>query len=201
MSKKIYTIEEVKQWFGKLTIIDNPRITQHLQSLGKYGDNPVNSTDTNSATAWHRIFNDCLLGLKNINNTDKKYIEDFERECIKSISELLNKMTKKDFVILFAKVMNDIFTKEKVEEEEKRKLRDELDKEKDKEKELKKIRQNYYIREPWEDEELKTVSNDFGSGARLNINIGGSKKKSNKRIRRKRRDSRRNKTRKYKKRN
>jgi len=196
-----YKLEEVKQWFGKLTIIDNPRITQHLQSLGKYGDNPVNSTAKKSDTAWHKIFNECLLDLENINNTDKKYREDFERECIKSISELLNKMTKKDFVELFAKVMNDIFTNEKVEEEKKSKLRDELYQEKEKEEELEKIRQNYDTLKPWEQEELNTVRNDFGSGARLDIMIGGSKKKSNKRIRRKRRDSRRNKTRKYKKRN
>ena len=191
MSITLYTIEEVNQWFGKLTIMNNPRITQHLQSLGKYGDNPVNSTDTESATAWHRIFNECLLDLENINNTDKKYREDFERECIKSISELLNKMTKKDFVILFAKVMNDIFTKEKVEEEEKRKLRDELDQE----------RERRQQKNENEEESLSTFLAARGSGARLDISRGGSKKKSNKRIRRKRRDSRRNKTRKYKKRN
>ncbi len=90
-----YDVEEVKQWFGGLPIIDDPRTNKHLESLGKYGDNPVNSTDTKSATAWHRIFNECLLDLENINNTDKSYIKDFERECKKSNSEL-NTMTKKN---------------------------------------------------------------------------------------------------------
>lgn len=178
---QLYKLNDVKKWFGGLPIIDDPRTNKHLESLCRYGDNPVNSTDKNLPKAWHWIFNECLLDLENINNTDKSYILDFERECKKSNFEL-NTMTKKDFVILFAKVMNDIFTKKKVEE-------------------LKKIQQNYYTPRPWEEEELNTVNNDFGSGARFGITTGGSKKKSNKRIRRKRRDSRRNKTRKYKKRN
>ena len=201
-----YKPEEVKKWFGELPIINNKRITQHLLSLGKYGDNPVNSTDTTkSATAWHKIFNECLLDLENINNDSvEHYRGKFNEKYRKFTSDLnvnLNTMTKKDFVELFAATMNYIFTEEKVEEEEKRKLRDELYQEKKKEKELEKIRQNYDTLKPWEQEELNTVRNDFGSGARLYNIRGGSKKKSNKRIRRKRRDSRRNKTRKYKKRN
>ncbi len=31
-----YTPEQVKEWFGELTVLDTPRINQHLQSLGKY---------------------------------------------------------------------------------------------------------------------------------------------------------------------
>lgn len=190
-----YKLEEVKQWFGKLTIINDSRINRHLQSLSNYGDNPVNSTDTDSATAWYRIFNECLSDLENINNDSvEHYRGKFNEEYRNFTSDLnlnLNTITKKDFVELFAATMNYIFTKEKVEEEEKRKLRDELDKKRE-------LKQKEYENE---EESLSRFLAARGSGARFGITEGGSKKKSNKRIRRKRRDSRRNKTRKYKKRN
>ena len=81
-------------------------------------------------------------------------------------------MTKKDFVILFAQVMKDIFT-----EEEKQRQAEETQ------------RQSYNaIQDAIEQASLQSYNYARGSGARA-----GSNKKSNKRIKRKRR----NKTRKH----
>jgi hypothetical protein len=172
-----YTLEQVKEWFGELTVLDTPRINQHLQSLGKYGDNPVKTQNNRNNTAWTFIFNECLGDVKNIHNNNDyiRYREEFQKRCGKTNDEL-NAMTKQYFVKLFAQVMKDIFTEEeKQRQEEKQQL------------------QSYnMIQDAIEQASLQSYNYAIGSGARA-----GSKKKSNKRIKRKRR----NKTRKYKKRN
>jgi hypothetical protein len=199
-----YKQEEVKEWFGGLPIIDDSRTNRHLQSLGNYGDNLVNSTATNSVTAWHMIFNECLLDLKNIKNDSvKHYRGKFNEEYINFISEPnvnLNTMTKKDFVILFAKTMDYIFTEEERQEEQQEKKR----KEEERRAAIEKSREEANRTKHFDDDGCVIGEQEFNTSVNGCVVIGdrgGSKKKSNKRIRRKRRDSRRNKTRKYKKRN
>lgn len=172
-----YTPEQVKEWFGELTVLDTPRINQHLQSLGKYGDNPVKTQNNTNERAWTQIFNECLGDVKDI-QIDKDYIryrEEFQKRCGKTNDEL-NAMTKKDFVILFAQVMKDIFTEEEKQRQAKKQQ----------------LQSYNMIQDAIEQASLQSYNYARGSGARA-----GSKKKSNKRIKRKRR----NKTRKHIKRN
>jgi hypothetical protein len=169
-----YTPEQVKEWFGELTVLDTPRINQHLQSLGKYGDNPVKTQNNTNETAWAKIFNECLGDVKDIHNNND-YREEFQKRCGKTNDEL-NAMIKQDFVKLFAQVMKDIFTEEETQRQE----------------EKQQVQSYNAIQDAIERESLQSYNYARGSGARA-----GSKKKSNKRIKRKRR----NKTRKYKKRN
>jgi hypothetical protein len=203
-----YKLEEVKKWFGKLPIIDNPldnpRINRHLQSLSNYGDNPVNSTAKKSDTAWHWIFNECLSDLENINNDSvEHYRGKFNERYSKFTSDLnvnLNTMTKKDFVELFAKTMDDIFTEEEQQEEQQEEKR----KEEERRAAIEKSREEANRTKHFDDDGCEIGKEEFNTYENMCVVIGdrgGSKKKSNKRIRRKRRDSRRNKTRKYKKRN
>lgn len=116
-----YTINEVKEWFSPLKVLDKG-VTSHLTSLTKYGDNLVKSPNETSTTAWTIIFGDCLSDVKAIPDNDelefvKKYRKKFQENCRLSDDEL-NKLTKKEFVYLFAIVMPDIFNEEKDPEPE-----------------------------------------------------------------------------------
>ena len=202
-----YTLEEVKEWFGTLDVLNIPDINQHLQSLANYGDNLVKSPNNKNKTAWTIIFNECLGDVKHIQN-DNDYIRykiAFEQRCgipNENLNDELNAMTKKKFVILFAKVMTVIFTEEKRQEEERQ---EEERKQKNLQAAIDKSRE-YANRPITLDKDGCVIGEEeFNTSVNRCVVIGdrgGSKKKSNnKRIRRKRRDSRRNKTRKYKKRN
>lgn len=197
-----YTLEEVKEWFGTLDVLNTN--TSHLQSLANYGDNLVKSPNNKNKTAWTIIFNECLGDVKHIQN-DNDYIRykiAFKQRFgipNENLNDELNAMTKKEFVILFAKTMDDIFTEEKRQEEERKQQEEEREElEKQRKENTLQLQSYNAIQDAIEQESSNTYNNARGSGARF----GGSKKKSNnKRIRRKRLDSRRNKTRKYKKRN
>jgi hypothetical protein len=107
------TIEVVKGWFQPLKVLESQRVNRHLESLYKYGDNLVNSSNQTSSTAWKKIFRECLIDVIDVtNDVVKSYENNFKVNCGKTDDEL-NKMTKKDFVMLFAQVLNPIFVEEK----------------------------------------------------------------------------------------
>jgi hypothetical protein len=123
MSDPKYSIDEVKEWFSPLKVLNNKGVnkgvTNHLTSLSKYGDNPVKSLNEDSLTAWTKIFGECLSDVKAIPDNDglefvRRYREKFQENCRLSDDEL-NQLTKKEFVYLFAIVMPDIFNKEEKE--------------------------------------------------------------------------------------
>ena len=189
------TIDNVKEWFSPLEVLNTKFVIKHLTSLSEYGDKPVKSPNQTSTTAWTKIFGECLSDVKVIPDDDAltfvtKYRTEFKEKCGKSDDEL-NKMTKKEFVYLFAIVMPNIFNeeKERLEKEEKERL--------DKENKLLQIQKNnIQLQVAQEEATADTYKNDMGWG-------GGSKNKSRKRSTRKPRSSRRHRrrttTRKYKK--
>ena len=164
-------IEEVKRWFSPLKVLDIPVVTQHLLSLQKYQNEKVKS--------WTKIFAECLRDIRTTPNQNEIMKTSFIEKCDKP-SDTLNIMTKKEFVQLFAKIMNEIINEEIQQQQPQRDLEDE-------------------DRDRREAEELKSY-NRFPGGSEG----GSSKKKSRKRattrnrIRRRSR-SRRASTRKYKK--
>lgn len=93
-------IEVVKVWFRPLEVLKNERVNSHLESLYKYGDNPVKSLNENSLSAWTKIFGECLSDVKAIPDVEflKKYRTKFQANCKLSDDEL-NKMTKKSLYI------------------------------------------------------------------------------------------------------
>ena len=176
MSSSTYTIDDVKQWFSPLNVLDNQVVKNHLEFLQTYRNNHV--------TSWTRLFADCLRDIMDItplkgeneSGTLQRYKANFktkyELSSNKDINNL-NNMKKKEFVELFAKIMNEIINEEKQQQESE----DELSRDRER-------------------QEVDSYNNGRG---RLR---GGSKKKSRKRattrIRRRSR-SRRASTRKYKK--
>lgn len=114
MSDPKSTIDDVKNWFSPLPVLDNKSVTNHLTSLTKYGDNLVKSPNDTSLTAWTKIFGECLSDVKAIPDVEfvKNYRTKFQANS-RLPDDKLNQMTKKEFVSLFAETMNDIFNKEK----------------------------------------------------------------------------------------
>jgi hypothetical protein len=107
------TIEVVKGWFQPLKVLESERVNRHLESLYNYGNNLVNSSNQTSSTAWKKIFRECLIDVIDVtNDVVKSYENKFQEKCGKTVDEL-NKMTKKDFVMLFAQILNPIFVEEK----------------------------------------------------------------------------------------
>ena len=189
-----YTLEQVKEWFGGLTVFDTKPIKRHLESLCKYGDNQVKTINNPNEIAWRQIFNECLGDVKKIHNDGdykRYYRELFEERCgipKDNLNDRLNTMIKKDFVILFANVMKDIFIEEEKQRQEKIQKRQE---------EIQQLQSYNKIQDDIDRKASITYKNASGSGARF---VGGSKKKSRKRATtRNRRRSRRIATRKYKK--
>jgi hypothetical protein len=113
----LYTIENVKEWFLPLEVLNNnKRVGNHLESLVKYGNNLVKSPSQGDR-AWAVIFTECLFDVKTIPDDKVEY---YKKEFIKKCGETednLNKMTKKEFVELFAKIMSEIFNKEAEQEQ------------------------------------------------------------------------------------
>jgi hypothetical protein len=95
------------------TTKNNAQNNAHLMSLSKYGDNYVKTPIQTSETAWTKIFGECLSDVKDIPDYEfvKKYRDEFKKVCEKT-NDVLNTMTKREFVELFAKTMNDIFNEE-----------------------------------------------------------------------------------------
>lgn len=111
----MYTIEDVKSWFGGIPIQDTTVAKGILTSLSKYGNNAINSSNT-SSTAWHKIFTDCLTCVNVIPSANaldfvRRYRDKFKNIANKNDDEL-NAMTKKGFVELFGSVMKTIFDEE-----------------------------------------------------------------------------------------
>jgi hypothetical protein len=200
-----YTIENVKEWFLPLEVLNNnKRVGNHLESLVKYGNNLVKSPSQRDR-AWAVIFTECLFVVKTISDDEvKQYKNKFIKNCGET-EDKLNNMTKKEFVELFAKIMSEIF-KEEAEEEQRN-----LDAQQ-------KQQTHQQDREqPQQQQPVIYDKNDCGPGETYNSYSkkchdnskhmdGGSKKKSRKRtIARKTRRSRRSRrtprafTRKYKK--
>ena len=192
-------IDVVKSWFSELPLdYNNGRVSNHLELLQKYGNNPVNQ--------WSRLFDDCMEDIgrndKNKNNSVKEKF--LNQSGYKNQEEALNKMTKKDFVLLFTKIMTPIIENEQREQEQQEQEQREQEKREQEQREQEKREQ-----EQREQEQRRRNANGctdkevYDSYSRSCMNfgdrLGGSNKKSYKYARRNRRRSRRNATRKYKK--
>lgn len=106
--------EEVISWFSPLEVfVANPRVASHIESLTKYYNNPVATTQS----TWKRLYTDCLTDIgRNPKNLD--ILEDMSKKFIKESGKNekeLNEMTKEDFVKLFAKTMDKIIKDEEKE--------------------------------------------------------------------------------------
>jgi hypothetical protein len=118
--------EDVISWFKprKVYLLD-PKVKSHIESLTKYYDSPV----ATKKSTWRRLYTDCLtdIGYELIDTTDVTHqiykknqgynpyqlevtSDEFKTKTLIKKDEELNNMTKQDFVLLFAKTMNEIIT-------------------------------------------------------------------------------------------
>jgi len=169
---------EAKSWFSELPLdYNNGRVTNHLTFLQKYGNNQVKQ--------WSKLFADCMEDIGR-NYTDKNKYKSVKNEFLdqsgyENQQDALNEMTKKDFVLLFTKIMTPIIENEQLEQEQREQEKQELDE------------NGCKPNEVYDSYSHNCVKFDD------RLSNGGSNKKSYKYARRNRRRSRRNATRKYKK--
>ena len=189
--------EQVKEWFSPLKVLNTERVNSHLDSLSKNGDTLVKNDSNKSQGGWTKMFGECLSDVKDIpgkNGLDivRRYRSDFQQKCDKTDDEL-NKITKNEFVKLFADVMSKIFNEEEERRKEEELRRQEEDKRRRQEEERKRVIK-YDKYGCTQDEEYNTYDKKC-----LKVHDGGSRKKYRKRSTRKLRRGRRKSTRKYKK--
>jgi hypothetical protein len=201
--------EQVKEWFSPLKVLNTERVNRHLDSLSKNGDNLVKIDSNKSDGGWEKMFGVCLSDVKDIPGKNvleivRRYRSDFQQKCDKTDDEL-NKLTKLEFVKLFADVMSKIFNEEeerRKEEELRRKEEEELRRQEEERKEE--------LRRKEEERQEGVIEYDKNGCTQyekyntylkqcLERHDGGSRKKYRKRSTRKLRRGRRKSTRKYKK--
>jgi hypothetical protein len=97
-----YSKEEVIRWFSDLNVMNSGTVNNHLESLRKYGNNPVKS--------WTKIFAECM---KDIGYDKDNYKNDQNMFLTKTnlTDDQLNEMNKREFVELFSKTMKSISLK------------------------------------------------------------------------------------------
>ena len=198
------TTDEVIQWFTPFALVRNVNtIESHIVSLTKEWDNLVND--------WKQLYMYCLYdigygqktsnrdyeSIKNSLNFNPYQLEvtnnEFKTKTSKTDEEL-NKMTKKDFVLLFAKTMDEILKLKEDEYEAQihKKREDEND-------EYRKNQQEKT--EKFCQTNPGSCKEDKNGNLVPNIDLGGGKSKKSKKKSRKRNASKRRnrRTRNYKK--
>lgn len=198
------TTDEVIQWFTPFALVRNVNtIESHIVSLTKEWDNLVND--------WKQLYMYCLYDIgygaetsnkdyENVKNLLKfnpyrlKVTSDEFQIKTSKTDEELNKMTKKDFVLLFAKTMDEIL---KLKEDKHEK---ETEKKTEAENYTYRISRQEYI-EKWCKDNPGSCIEDKNGNLVPNIDItGGKSKKSKKKSRKRNASKRRNRrTRNYKK--
>lgn len=130
----------------------------------------------------------------------------FNQSGYENQEKALNDMTKKDFVLLFTKIMTPIIENEQREQEQReqkqreQKQREQEQREQEKrEQAIEEQKQRERNENGCTDEEVYVSYNNINRCVNYKDRFGGSNKKSYKYARRNRRRSRRNATRKYKK--
>ena len=208
MSNPEYTREQVKEWFSPLKVLNTERVNRHLDSLSKNGDNLVKIDSNKSDGGWEKMFGVCLSDVKDIPGKNvleivRRYRSDFQQKCDKTDDEL-NKLTKLEFVKLFADVMSKIFNEEeerRKEEELRRQEEEELRRQEEEKRRRQEEERKRVIKYDkygcTQDEEYNTYSKECFNKSELPG--GGSRKKYRKRSTRKPHRGRRKSTRKYKK--
>ena len=174
-----YTKEEVKRWFSDLDVKEElTPVKLHLESLMKYGNNPVKS--------WTKIFVDCMVDIGCFN--EDYYENDKNMFLTKTnlTAKQLNEMNKREFVELFSKTIKSILENRTATTATTPPTDTPV---------IKELDHNGCIK----GEEVWLPLSRYCAKIKDLVKSGGSKKKPHKRATRRSRRSRRNETRKYKK--
>ena len=183
-------IDVVNSWFSELPVdYNNGRVTDHLTFLQNNGNKPVKH--------WSTLFANCMedigrnyTDINKYNSVKEKFLnqsgyKNQEEALNENQEKALNDMTKKDFVLLFTKIMTPIIENEQREQEKleqkqrEQKQREQEQREQEKrEQAIEEQKQRERNENGCTDEEVYVSYNNINRCVKFNDRLGGSNKKS-----------------------